>query len=30
MHDLEIHEEARVLRWGGLAGVTGSITMITV
>lgn len=30
MHDLEIREETRVQRWGGLAGVAGSVTMIVV
>jgi hypothetical protein len=30
MNDLETMEERRVLRWGGLAGILGSIVMIVV
>jgi hypothetical protein len=30
MNDLEMIEERRVLRWGGLAGILGSIVMIVV
>jgi hypothetical protein len=30
MHHLETMEDRHVLRWGGLAGVAGSITMIVV